>query len=118
MAEIVMSASEIPADLMEFFEPLNVGNKPDVLTIATEPTPYAHFATYPTKLIEPCILAGCPVGGLVLDPFMGSGTTAAVAFRWGRRFIGSEINTEYVAIANRRIAQVTPDMFATLEAAS
>lgn len=63
----------------------------------------AHFATFPPALIEPCILAGSPVGGTVLDPFIGSGTTALVANRLGRNCIGIEINPAYLKMAKRRI---------------
>jgi len=79
-------------------------NRRTVWTIATQPYPEAHFATYPEKLVEPCVLAGCPVGGTILDPFTGSGTTGAVACRLGRDFIGIELNPEYAAMAERRIA--------------
>jgi DNA modification methylase len=79
-------------------------NRRTVWTIATQPYPDAHFATYPEKLVEPCVLAGCPVGGTVLDPFTGSGTTGAVACRLGRNFVGVELNPEYAAMAERRIA--------------
>jgi DNA modification methylase len=82
----------------------NGRNKRTVWTIATQPYPEAHFATYPEKLVEPCVLAGCPVGGTVLDPFTGSGTTGAVACRLGRNFVGIELNHEYAAMAERRIA--------------
>jgi DNA modification methylase len=78
-------------------------NKRTVWTVTTHPYPEAHFATFPEKLIEPCILAGCPKDGVVYDPFMGAGTTALVALRAERRFIGSEINGEYVKIAEKRI---------------
>jgi DNA modification methylase len=81
-------------------------NKRSVWTIATEPYREAHFATFPTKLVEPCILAGCPVGGTVLDPFLGSGTTIAVAVGLGRHGIGIEINPAYVELAHERIAAV------------
>jgi site-specific DNA-methyltransferase (adenine-specific) len=64
----------------------------------------AHFAVFPEALIEPCVLAGCPEGGLVLDPFMGAGTTALVARRLGRDFLGFELVAEYVALAERRLA--------------
>jgi site-specific DNA-methyltransferase (adenine-specific) len=64
----------------------------------------AHFAVFPEQLIEPCVLAGCPEGGLVLDPFMGAGTTALVARRLGRDFLGFELVAEYVALAERRLA--------------
>ena len=58
---------------------------------------------FPEKLVEPCILAGCPEGGTVLDPFMGSGTTGVVAKRHGRNFIGIEINPQYELLARERI---------------
>ena len=65
-----------------------------------------HFAMYPEKLIEPCILAGSPKGGIVLDPFFGSGTTGAVSKRLGRQYVGIEINPKYCEKAGQRIAQV------------
>lgn len=93
-------------------------NKRSVWTVPTYANPEAHFATFPPKLITPMILASAPVGGVVLDPFMGSGTTALVARQLGRNFIGCDLNPEYVAMANRRLAQPhTPDMFYTLAAA-
>ena len=76
-----------------------------VWTIPTQPFPEAHFAVYPEKLVEPCIKAGCPEGGLVLDPFTGAGTTAVVARRLGCRFIGAELNEEYCEIALNRLGQ-------------
>ncbi len=78
-------------------------NKRSVWTVPTKPFSEAHFAVFPPKLIEPCILAGCPVGGIVLDPFMGSGTTALVAFEHGRNYLGIELNPEYIKLANRRL---------------
>lgn len=78
-------------------------NKRSVWTIATEAYPEAHFATYPEKLIEPCILAGSREDGIIYDPFFGSGTTGVVAYKLGRTFIGSEINPEYVELANKRL---------------
>lgn len=78
-------------------------NKRSVWEIATQPFKEAHFATYPPDLIEPCILAGCPIGGTVLDPFFGAGTTGLVADRLQRDCIGIELNPEYAAIAERRI---------------
>lgn len=80
-------------------------NARSVWTITPEQTPFAHFATMPQALAERCIRAGCPPGGVVYDPFMGSGTTALVARRLNRRFIGSELNPEYVALANQRLAK-------------
>lgn len=77
-------------------------NRRSVWWVASEGYDGAHFAVFPTALIEPCIVAGAPPGGIVLDPFMGSGTTAQVATDLGRQFIGCEINPEYVAIQNAR----------------
>ena len=79
-------------------------NKRDVWTIGTANFKGAHLAVFPEKLIEPCILAGCPEGGTVLDPFAGSGTTGVVAKRLCRNFIGIEINAEYASMAADRIA--------------
>ena len=79
-------------------------NKRTVWTVTTKGFDEAHFATFPEDLIEPCILAGAPQGGVVLDPFMGSGTTALVASRLNRQFIGCELNPKYIEMANRRIA--------------
>jgi DNA modification methylase len=81
-------------------------NRRTVWTIATEPYPEAHFATFPRKLVQPCILAGCPVGGTVLDPFGGSGTTAEVALEYGRRAILIELKPEYVELQRKRLAPV------------
>lgn len=78
-------------------------NKRSVWTVPTMPYAGAHFATFPEKLIEPCILAGCPVGGLVLDPFLGSGTVGAVATRFGRRWVGTDLS--YHDLAKKRTAQ-------------
>jgi len=83
-----------------------VRNKRSVWTIPTKPFKEAHFATFPPDLIEPCILAGCPSGGIVLDPFFGAGTTGLVAMKNGRRFIGIELNEEYIEIAKRRLNNV------------
>jgi DNA modification methylase len=78
-------------------------NKRSVWTVASEPFPEAHFATFPPALIEPCILAGCPKGGVVLDCFGGAGTTGLVADRYGRSAILIELNPEYAQMAERRI---------------
>jgi DNA modification methylase len=83
-------------------------NKRSVWHVATQPFPEAHFATYPEKLIEPCILAGSKPGDTILDPFCGSGTTGAVAIRHQRNFIGIELNAEYIEIARRRIGAIAP----------
>lgn len=78
-------------------------NKRTVWSVATHPFAGAHFATFPPALITPCILAGCPVGGTVLDPFAGIGTTGMVALRHGRSFIGCELNPAYALMAKDRI---------------
>jgi len=80
-------------------------NKRTVWTVTTEPFPEAHFATFPQALIRPCILAGCPEGGTVLDPFSGAGTTALVAKENGRRFLGIELNPEYCRMTAKRLSQ-------------
>lgn len=77
-------------------------NKRDVWSVATKPFKEAHFATFPEELIEPCVLAGCPQGGLVLDVFFGSGTTGRVASSNGRDYLGIELNPEYIEIAKKR----------------
>ena len=83
-------------------------NRRSVWTVATRPYKGAHFATYPPELIRPCILAGSRPGDAVLDPFMGSGTTAAVAIQYGRQYIGCELNPEYQILQRQRIAAATP----------
>ena len=82
-----------------------MANKRSVWTVPVKPYLGAHFAVFPTELIEPCILAGAPVGGIVLDPFMGSGTTAQVAQDLGRQYIGCELNPEYGKLQKKRISQ-------------
>ena len=80
-------------------------NKRSVWTVATKPFSGAHFATFPEELILPMILSGCPRKGIVLDPFMGAGTTALVAKKNGLSYIGCELNQKYIDIAERRISQ-------------
>lgn len=91
--------------LVDFVEVKAERNKRTVWTIATQPYPEAHFATFPPKLIEPCILAGSRVGDVVLDPFAGSGTTLYVAKELGRQYLGIELNPAYIQLAERRLAQ-------------
>jgi DNA modification methylase len=81
-------------------------NRRSVWTVATQPYSGAHFATFPPKLIEPCILAGCPEGGTVLDPFGGSGTTAMVAIRNRRNAVLCELNENYIAMIHERCKSV------------
>ena len=78
-------------------------NRRSVWEVATQPFSEAHFATFPPALIEPCILAGCPKGGTVLDPFGGAGTTGLVADRLGRSAILIELNPAYAEMAERRL---------------
>ncbi len=90
-----------------------IRNKRTVWTVTTKPYAEAHFATYPPDLIQPCVLAGCPEGGTVLDPFNGSGTTGQVALQNGRKYIGIELNSEYIELTKRRLSNVTqqPSLF-------
>lgn len=78
-------------------------NKRDVWSVSTHGYREAHFATFPEKLVEPCVLAGCRPGGIVLDPFCGSGTVPVVAKRYGREYIGIDINPEYTSMSERRV---------------
>ena len=85
-------------------------NRRSVWTIATQPYSGAHFATFPPKLIEPCILAGSREGDTVLDPFGGSGTTAGVALKHKRRAILCELNPEYAALVDERVNSITDEL--------
>ena len=82
-------------------------NKRSVWTVTTKAYEGAHFAVFPQDLIEPCILAGAPVGGIVLDPFMGSGTTAQVAQHLGRQYLGCELNEDYKPLQQKRLRQMS-----------
>lgn len=86
----------------------NKKNKRSVWTVTTKPFKGAHFATFPMDLIEPCILAGCPEGGTVLDPFGGAGTTAVVSNKHNRNAILCELNEEYIEIAKKRLESDLP----------
>jgi DNA modification methylase len=91
-------------------------NKRSVWTVNAKGYKGAHFAVYPEELIKPCVLAGCPAGGTVFDPFTGSGTTAVVAMKNGRNYIGTELNPEYVKIAEDRIAEeIKPSLVDVME---
>jgi DNA modification methylase len=85
-------------------------NKRSVWHIATQSYKGAHFAVFPEKLVEPCILAGCPVGGIVMDPFAGSGTTLAVAKKLGRKGIGIDLKPTYCDLEVDRVLKVTLNM--------
>ena len=104
--DLTMGTSQKKA--MPYISHPNGRNKRSVWTINTQPYSEAHFATFPEKLIEPCILAGCPEDGVVLDPFVGSGTTAAVAQKHGRKSVGVDLNKEYIDIAIKRITSTQP----------
>lgn len=94
-----------------FVNPLGK-NKRSVWTVTTKSFRGAHFATFPERLVEPCVLAGSKPGDVVLDPFCGSGTTGVVALQQRRKFIGIELNPAYVTIAHERIAnEVEPTLF-------
>ena len=86
-------------------------NKKSVWTITTKPFKEAHFATFPPEIPETCIKAGCPQGGVVLDPFFGAGTTGVVAKKLCREFIGIELNKKYIEIAERRIEKECGSLF-------
>ena len=86
---------------------IHLRNRRSVWTVTTKPFKGAHFATFPPDLIEPCILAGCPVGGTVLDPFGGCGTTAGVALKHGRRAVLCELNPDYGKLMSERIESIS-----------
>ncbi|GAB3164128.1 hypothetical protein GCM10027059_19650 [Myceligenerans halotolerans] len=90
-------------------------NPGDVWSIATQPFGEAHFATMPPALAERCILAGCKPGGTVLDPFSGSGTTGLAATESGRRFVGIDLNLDYLKLSLRtRLQQGVLDLGAAM----
>ena len=99
-----------PHNLHKYGETPPERNCRSVWEVATKSCKEAHFAVMPIALVTPCIRAGCPVGGTVLDPFAGSGTTGIVAMREGREFIGIELNADYAVMANRRVNGETPTL--------
>ena len=96
------------------YDTIKGANKRSVWIVSTKPYRGAHFATFPPDLIEPCVLAGCPEGGIVLDPFGGAGTTGLVAQRLERSAILCELNPEYALLAENRIREDSP-MFSCVE---
>jgi len=105
--------------LLRNYEPdLSAIIPPEVWSIATAAFSEAHFATFPPALVAPCIMAGCPVGGTVLDPFFGAGTTGLVADRLQRDCIGIELNPEYAAMAQARIDSDRGGLLDAMEAAA
>lgn len=95
--------SRRPAEILKTLAGSETRNRRSVWSIGTKPFKDAHFATFPPDLIRPCILAGCPEGGTVLDPFFGAGTTGLVAQQTGRNCIGIELNPAYIDIASKRL---------------
>ena len=93
------------------FQVTETRNRRSVWTVATKPYSGAHFATFPKELIEPCVLAGCPKDGTILDPFGGSGTTAEVAIENGRNALLIELNPEYIELAKTRISNTQTNLF-------
>ena len=93
-------------DRREAEEPITTRNRRSVWMISPKPTAEAHFATFPCALVQPCILAGCPAGGVLLDPFGGSGTTGRVAEDNGRKWLLFDLSPKYAEIAKRKTAQV------------
>jgi DNA modification methylase len=91
-------------------------NRRSVWTITTKPYKGAHFATFPPDLIEPCILAGARKGDIVLDPFMGSGTTAQVAVQHGRQYLGCELNKKYEELQKNRLKDLQYDLMGAIHA--
>jgi DNA modification methylase len=89
-------------------------NKRSVWTVTTKPYKGAHFATFPPDLIEPCILAGARKGDIVIDPFMGSGTTAQVAVQHGRQYLGCELNKEYEELQKNRLKGLQYDFMGAI----
>lgn len=89
-------------------EPRERRNKRSWWLSNTQPTPEAHFATMPLAIAETCVLAGCPEGGIVLDPFAGAGTTGLACLKNGRNFIGIELNPKYIEIAHSRARKYYP----------
>jgi DNA modification methylase len=110
----IADANRVWHDPQSMKDMLGGRNKRSVWTIATVPYPGAHFAVFPPKLVEPCILAGSRVSDMVLDPFCGAGTTGLVADRLGRSFVGIEIRADYAELAETRIRSDAP-LFAEIE---
>jgi len=92
--------------LAEYYDVPAYRNRRSVWSVTTKPYGGAHFAVFPPDLIEPCVLAGAPEGGIVLDPFMGSGTTAMVAKQHGRHYLGCELNPTYEPLQQKRLADL------------
>lgn len=88
-----------------------MANKRSVWSVNSQPFSEAHFATFPEKLVEPMVMAGCPEGGTILDPFSGAATTGLVAKKLGRNYIGIELNPEYVALSERRLNSIPSSLF-------
>jgi len=94
-----------PVNVIVEYDEIKGANKRSVWSVPTRPYKGAHFATFPPALIEPCILAGSKPGDIVLDPFMGSGTTAAVSIQHGRQYLGCELNPDYGPLQQQRLKE-------------
>ena len=103
-AEIIIDASAVPADLAEFFEPLSRAAR-NVWAISPRSYSGSHYAVFPPQLVAPMVKAGCPEGGVVLDPFLGSGTTAQVAQDHGRQWIGFDLDERNLDLIHKRTRQ-------------
>lgn len=93
------------------YESSGTRNRRDVWSLNSEPSPEEHYAVMPSRLVEPCVLATCPAGGVVLDPFAGLGTVGLVAVRLGRSFLGVELSPKYAALARARVGTATSPLF-------
>lgn len=102
----MMTGTNRQSEVTEDDMPTGKRNKRDVWQVAPKPSTEAHYAMYPEELVKYCVEAGCPVGGVVFDPFMGSGTTAAVAKKFDRHYYGTELNPKFYEIAARRVASI------------
>ena len=99
-----------PENVIVEYDEIKGANKRSVWCIPTKPYAGAHFAVFPEELIEPCIMAGAAPGQVVLDPFMGSGTTAQVAQNLGRQYLGCELNAEYKSLQDKRLSQLSLEL--------
>lgn len=109
-AEIIIELDKIPPDLLKYFEPIEI-DKFSIWTIPTRPFKGSHFAVFPLELCITPIKAGCPQGGVVLDPFAGAFTTCVVAKKLRRYWIGIELNPDYCKTAEKRINNVQGSLF-------
>ena len=108
MAEIFLDPADIPDDLREFFVIVDPRTQLSVFRVNPKPYRGSHFATMPPALAEVCVKAGSRSGDTVLDPFSGSGTTGYVANRLGRHYVGTDLNLDYLPLAEARLTGMDP----------